>query len=81
MRFGELTPMQAIVAGTRTSAELCGLEGALGTIEAGKIADVVVVRGDPLADIDAVGKPENILLVLKDGTVAVDRGGFVTAPA
>ena len=81
VRFGGLTPMQAIVAGTRTSAELCGLESELGTVQAGKIADVVVVRGDPLSDIDAVGKPENILLVIKDGAVAVDRGGFVTASA
>jgi imidazolonepropionase-like amidohydrolase len=81
VRFGGLTPMQAIEAGTRTSAELCGLDAELGTVEAGKIADVVVVRGDPLADIDAVGKPENILLVLKDGAVAVDRGGFLTPSA
>lgn len=81
VRFGGLTPMQAIVSGTRTSAELCGLDRELGTIEAGKIADVVVVRGDPLADVDAVGKPENILLVLKDGVVVKDRGGFVPSPA
>lgn len=79
VRFGGLTPMQAIVAGTRTSAELCGLDHELGTVEAGKIADVVVVRGDPLADIESLGKPENILLVIKDGAVAVDRGGFVSA--
>jgi imidazolonepropionase-like amidohydrolase len=78
VRFGGLTPMQAIVAGTRTSAELCGLSDELGTIEAGKIADVVVVRGDPLADIDAVGIPDNVLLVLKAGVVARDRGGFLT---
>lgn len=78
VRFG-LTPMQAIVAGTRTSAELCGLEGELGTIEAGKIADIVVVRGDPLADIDAVRKSDNILLVLKDGVLAKDRGNFLPA--
>lgn len=77
VRFGGLTPMEAIVAGTRTSAELCGLAGELGTVEAGKIADVVVVRGDPLADIDAVGKAENVLLVLKDGAVASNRGGFL----
>lgn len=78
VRFGGLTPMQAIVAGTRTSAELCGLDGELGTVEAGKLADVVVVRGDPLADVDALGKPENILLVLKGGAAASDRGGFLT---
>ncbi|TPG36836.1 hypothetical protein EAH80_02680 [Mycobacterium hodleri] len=59
VRFGGLTHMQAIVAGTRTSAELCGLERELGTVETGKIADMVVVRGDPLSDIDAVGKPKH----------------------
>ncbi|MGE2712580.1 amidohydrolase family protein [Mycolicibacterium litorale] len=77
VRFGGLTPMQAIVAGTSTSAQLCGLSDELGTVAAGKVADLVVVRGDPLADIDGLGEPQNILLVLKEGRVAVDRGGFV----
>jgi imidazolonepropionase-like amidohydrolase len=40
-------------------------------------AKAVVVRGDPLADIDALGKLENILLVLKGGAAASDRGGFL----
>lgn len=77
VKFGGLTPMQAIVAGTRTSAELCGLADDLGTLQPGKLADVVVVRGDPLDDIDAVGEPDNILLVLKEGSAAIDRGGFL----
>ena len=78
VRFGGLTPMDTIVAGTQTSARLCGLQDDLGTLGAGKIADVVVVRGDPLADVDAIGIPENVFLVLKDGVVVKDRGGFVT---
>ncbi|KUI28066.1 amidohydrolase family protein [Mycobacterium sp. GA-2829] len=77
VRFGGLTPMQAIVAGTSTSAELCGLADELGTVAAGKLADLVIVRGDPLADIDAVGEPDNILLVLKEGRVAIDRAGLL----
>ncbi|NLA28243.1 MAG: amidohydrolase family protein [Propionibacterium sp.] len=76
VKFGGMTPMQAIVAGTRTSAELCGLENELGTLEAGKLADVVVVQGDPLADIDSFSDNSRILLVLKQGSVASNRGDF-----
>ncbi|BBY89573.1 amidohydrolase [Mycolicibacterium tokaiense] len=76
VRFGGLTPLQAIVAGTSTAAELCGVADRLGSVVAGKLADLVVVRGDPLADIDAVGKPENILAVIKDGKPVSNRGGF-----
>lgn len=45
---GGMTPMQAIVATTRSAAELMGLEAELGTLEPGKRADMVVVDGDPL---------------------------------
>ena len=76
VQYGGMTPMQAIVAGTKTSAECCGVDHMLGTIEAGKIADIVVVKGDPLADISAVADPEKILLVMKQGHSAVNRGGF-----
>lgn len=76
VKFGGLTPMQAIVAGTRTSAELCGVADTLGTVEAGKTADLVAVRGNPLDDIDSVGEPDNILLVVKDGRTVGNRGGF-----
>jgi len=77
VRYGGLTPMEAIVAGTRTSAELCGLADELGTLQAGKLADVVVVRGNPLDDIDALGRPENILAVLKEGKPVQNRGGLL----
>lgn len=77
VKFGGLTAMQAIVAGTATSAQLCGVADDLGTITAGKLADLVVVRGDPLADITVLGEPDNVLLVLKEGKVAIDRGGLM----
>ena len=76
VRFGGLSPMQAIVAGTSASAELCGVGDQLGTVTAGKLADLVVVQGNPLNDIDSIGRPENILLVIKGGRAAGNRGGF-----
>lgn len=79
VRFAGLTPMQAIVAGTKTSAQLCGVDATLGTVEAGKLADLVVVKGNPLENIDSVGEAENILLVLKGGKTAVNRGEFAGA--
>jgi imidazolonepropionase-like amidohydrolase len=80
VRFGGLSPMQAIVAGTSASAELCGVADTLGTVTVGKLADLVVVRDNPLADIDSLGKPENILLVVKEGKAMSNRGAF-TLPA
>jgi len=68
-----LTPMQAIQAGTAWAAECCGKEAELGTIEAGKLADLVVVNGDPLAEIAILRDAKNIALVLKDGEIAANR--------
>lgn len=76
VKFGGLTPMQAIVAGTQTSAQLCGVEDTLGTVAPGKIADLVVVRGNPVDDIDSLGDPANVLLVVKEGKTVGNRGGF-----
>lgn len=76
VQYGGMTPMQAIVAGTKTSAELCGIDHIVGTVEAGKIADIVVVEGDPLADITAVADPNKILLVMTGGKPAINRGRF-----
>ena len=76
VKFGGMSPMQALVAATKTSAELCGVDDTLGTLEAGKLADIVVVKGDPLADIDSLTDHANILLVLKEGKSAINRGGF-----
>ena len=61
-----MTPMEAIVAATRVNARILGLADDLGTIEPGKIADIVVLKGDPRFSITALDDPE---LVVKDGQV------------
>ncbi|MFJ7998455.1 amidohydrolase family protein [Streptomyces sp. NPDC096310] len=67
-----MSPMDAIVAGTRTSAELLGLADRLGALTAGRTADLVITEGDPLADIGVLGDPANIVCVVQDGRVAKD---------
>ena len=62
-----LSPMQAIQAATSWAAECCGREAELGTVAKGKLADLVVVDGDPLADIAVLRDPAKIRLVLKGG--------------
>jgi imidazolonepropionase-like amidohydrolase len=61
-----MTPMQAIRSGTSVPAELLGWSDKVGTVEAGKWADIVAVSGDPLKDISEV---ENVKFVMKGGTV------------
>lgn len=61
-----MSPMEAIQSATRVAAELLGVEDELGTIEKGKIADVVAVTGNPLKNISLMTK---IDFVMKAGTV------------
>ena len=68
-----MSPMEALVAATKTSAECLGVLDDTGTLEVGKLADVVVVNGDPLADIRALHSVDTIL---KQGEV-VKRGGLL----
>jgi imidazolonepropionase-like amidohydrolase len=49
-----MTPMQVIVAATKNAAHVCNLDTELGTLEVGKKADILVVNGNPLEDIDAL---------------------------
>ena len=62
-----MTPMEAIVATTKTAAECLGWEDQLGTLEAGKLADVVITKTNPLTDIASLENNDNIAAVLKDG--------------
>ncbi len=64
-----MTPMEAIIAGTKTGAEIINMGDRLGTLQEGKIADVVVCSGNPIDDISILEHPENIVLVIKDGKV------------
>ncbi len=65
VKFG-MTPAQAIRAATSSAAELLGTQKELGTVEAGKLADIVAVPGDPLADVSVMEKVE---FVMKGGVV------------
>lgn len=66
-----MEPMTALVAGTAGSAEALGFEDRVGTLEAGKLADLIAVPRDPLADITAL---QEVDFVMKDGTVVVADG-------
>lgn len=65
-----MTRMDALVAATRTSADLCGMLEELGTIEVGKLADLIVVAADPLEDISNIRK---LKMVLKGGNLVETR--------
>ena len=64
MMEGGLSAMQVLQAATRVNAEILGQAASLGTVEAGKLADVIVIGGDPLADIGAV---RDVRMVFKGG--------------
>jgi len=66
--YGGMSPMQSIQAGTMNAATLLGMERDVGSVEAGKFADLVAVSGDPLADIKVLQHPA---FVMKGGNVVV----------
>jgi imidazolonepropionase-like amidohydrolase len=68
-----LTPMQALRAATQWAARCLGLERELGTIEKGRLADMVVVNGNPLDDVKVLLDSARIELVLKGGVISADR--------
>jgi len=64
-----MTPIAALKSATSGAADLLGLEATLGTLEKGKIADVIAVRGNPLTDIHTM---EHAVLVMKEGKLYVE---------
>lgn len=64
-----MTPMDAIVATTRTAAECLGWQDKLGTLEPGKLADLIVTDVDPLVQIDELTDNDRIRLVMQGGNV------------
>ena len=77
-----MTPLQAIVATTKTAAECARLEKLTGTLEPGKRADIVAVKGDPLADIRVLEAAESFALIMRDGsTYRNELGVRELAPA
>jgi imidazolonepropionase-like amidohydrolase len=61
-----LSPMQTLVAATSAAAENLGLAHEIGTLTVGKLADLILVDGDPVTDITATGR---VALVVKDGVI------------
>ena len=68
-----MKPMDAILTATGNAAQAIKLGGDLGTIEVGKLADIIAVDGDPLKDIGCLQKKQNIKLVMKEGRIYADR--------
>ena len=62
-----VTPMQTIVASTKMAAELLGMGDSLGTLEPGKLADLMLIDGNPLEDMSVVADPDRVELVMKAG--------------
>jgi len=68
-----MTPEQALKTATTEPAAMLGMEKSLGAVAPGFFADIVAVEGDPLADITAISKSENVRWVMKAGRVVVDK--------
>jgi imidazolonepropionase-like amidohydrolase len=68
-----MKPMDAILTATRNAAQALKMEKDLGTLEAGKYADLIAVDGDPLKNIRCLQEKKNIKIVMKEGRVYADR--------
>jgi imidazolonepropionase-like amidohydrolase len=71
VEWGGLTPMEAIVAGTSAAAKVLGWDSRVGTLAAGRLADIVAVPGDPTRDVKAL---ERTTFVMKGGVVFKGEG-------
>jgi imidazolonepropionase-like amidohydrolase len=67
-----MTPMQIIIASTKNAAIVSGIEDQVGTLAVGRIADVLIVSGDPLEDLKNLS---NIRMVIHNGTIIRDENG------
>jgi imidazolonepropionase-like amidohydrolase len=79
-----LTPMEAIQAGTRVGAELLQWDDRLGTIEAGKLADIIAVPGNPLEDLSALERVSFVMIggkIVKRPGVSASLNGLLVDPA
>jgi imidazolonepropionase-like amidohydrolase len=74
VRYGGYTPMEAIVASTRNTAFAMGLEDHLGTLQPGKLADVIILKSDPMADIRVMQGGQYLATVIKDGKLVPLNG-------
>ena len=64
-----MTSMEVIVAATKTAAEACAVQDITGTLDAGKLADIIIVNGNPLRMIEVLENKKAIRLVMKEGKI------------
>ena len=80
-----LSPMEVIIAGTKNAAEVCGRARDLGTVEKGKIADLLAVARNPLEDIAALQEPVQVfksgVAVLNDTSITASAGTLPGVPS
>jgi imidazolonepropionase-like amidohydrolase len=72
VRLG-MSPLDVIRSATAVAAQALKMGERLGTIEKGKLADIIAVRGNPLADVKIFQKKENVALVMKEGNIYFNR--------
>lgn len=68
-----MSTMEAIVSATKIGAEALGIEGKVGTLEEGKLADILLVDGNPLDDITVLLDKNKIKTIIKEGSIVVKR--------
>ena len=72
MAAAGFSPAEIIMAATKTNSELMLMSDRIGTLEKGKLADVILVKGDPLDDIRIMCDAGNIKMVIQDGRIVKD---------
>jgi imidazolonepropionase-like amidohydrolase len=77
--FLGMSTMDALMAGTRNGAYAMGLEGEVGTVEEGRLADLLIVDGNPLADVTVLQDKSRLKMIMKDGDV-VDTATALPEP-
>lgn len=81
LEFAELvkrgmTLKEAICAATYTAAKACGMQRDIGSIEEGKLADLLILKDDPTRDVEVLCNTENIRCIVTDGRLTVEEGRF-----
>ena len=67
-----MSPGEAIMAGTKNAAKFLGIDDKLGTIEPGKLADIIISKKDPIVNVKSLGNSDNVMLVMKEGKIVKD---------
>ena len=77
-KYCGFSAMDAIISATRNGSLACFAEDKIGTLEPGKFADILLIDGDPLADIAILQDMEKIKMVMLEGKIEVDRGILIS---